>query len=670
MAGCIGQALYWSVFLALPLPAARGADPSSPEPAKTAAKTTTFSPEIEQKLAKFFELAGAAKRKVLAERMQGIIADIQKITGLDAEGAKALQAPAEAAIDQCLDIWTKSYAYYLRKEWAELIPSVIDLMILAPSNYLGAIRVTNEAPEDEPAWQEGLQRALNSEQAALWAKSIAARREARLAEIDALYDHFKGTMDAYFQAMMRQKTSTIEQCLDLPKTVADQLEDLAKRHAAGATKRARELNVKSLLALDDDAFRDSMKSQKVSIGLPPQEQAEEDRAWDADVATMVSEEDLRRAQQRDTSRWDRRLRAFAAVLVSEMDQRIALTAQQRKELEPLAASLVETAQVAPRDPGPRSNNISWNIPRVAVKADAGKLGAILDAQQMARWQQACKDYPKGRGIHAIANGDDGAHVARLTAEALLSPEEVEDHLSDCFQVNGASVRRDFSAEMALKVEDGVRVAGLPPDAARRLGTVAKATADECFEAWKVNAEPTIRDRIPENSDESELRAQLNRLGSFTVSFRVAAPDTLERWQRALDAELTPEQRLGWQRELDERESYRKEAIAQYLLSLLDVIVKLDREQWTKLQPRVVQMIAEYEPDLSAFFGNIEGSGFSSWYMMFYALAPMTTFSENDLQPILKKEQIDAWMKSSSYSNGCMNWSSVQMRHDRRVKQQK
>ena len=93
---------------------------------KTEAKKIPYSPEVEAKFAEFLKKVKEAKGKVWTARMKKEIEEIAKVTGLNAEGAAALETAAKAPIASALNGWIEKLEALFRKEMpraaAQLLP--------------------------------------------------------------------------------------------------------------------------------------------------------------------------------------------------------------------------------------------------------------------------------------------------------------------------------------------------------------------------------------------------------------------------------------------------------------------------------------------------------------------------------------------------------------------
>ena len=129
--------------------------------AKDATKAKiSFPPEGEAKFAEFVKKVAEAKRNLWDLRMKKEIAAVAKVTGLDADGMKALEAPAQQAAELCIDGWSAKFDEYFRKAFSrqpEQIVEMLEQTMPHAENYANANYNLGEHPQptEHAAWTEG-----------------------------------------------------------------------------------------------------------------------------------------------------------------------------------------------------------------------------------------------------------------------------------------------------------------------------------------------------------------------------------------------------------------------------------------------------------------------------------------------------------------------------------
>ncbi len=405
------SALIFVVFLILLSPAPRAEEvvPTGDNP--TAVQQIEFPSDIEAKLAKFFEILGAAKRQRIANEMRANFENVQKATGLDANRAKALQQSADQAVDHFMDSWQAAYFNKFRKCFPKMISEDIDRLIAGGACRWIPEQFENDRPEEEPAWTEGLRQTLSVKQMDVWLKTVNERHAAKVAMARALVDRHLESQNVEFRETLLKRSHAIQTILALPEAAAAPLDKLAKRTAEESTKRWGNTTVRWMVELSETSFRELLKGDNSGTyyAVLPEDRETQDRAWNDGLAKMLSAADLQLWHERSAELRAAHLQIYAAILVAELDQELAFTAGQREQLEPLALRLVQRAQISVRDSeiDPHFVALWWTARDVAKRATDGELGAILNADQVARWRRICnRPGPSSDLAQTSADGEE------------------------------------------------------------------------------------------------------------------------------------------------------------------------------------------------------------------------------------------------------------------------
>ncbi len=663
-----GLAIVLGLSTALPAAKSETLEPNEP-----AARKIEFSPDIEQKLARFFEEAITAKRAELAKRLTADIADVQEVTGLDAEKAKALQGPANAALDHFMADWSVNYPRCFRKNLEAQISSIIDRLLQNPASNIEAAGFVENVLEDEAAWKEGLQRILAPAQAAIWNKTAEERLQAKLSAINAALDGPSQSALGIYEHMTHSLGEHLKAALELPPAMADQLDILAKSTAQDCLKRTREVNVKSLLALDEDDRRMALRRGGMDFRLRTEDREAMERIWNTGLAKTLSPEDLKRWRDFNADRRARHMQVYTGILISEMDRRVALTAQQRQLLEPLAFRLLERAPLL-GNPDIFSSDQYRRVIEAATIANRAELDAILDPAQVDRWEHCRQEESvKMNSVDDEAQSTPDRRAADLN-EPPPAPEEVENRLAEIFEKKEKPTREAAVAELTLRAEDAARCAMLPQETVRRLQTGAKAAVEIALASWKDDLEENIRGVVggglpgDVNANIKRLSAESRVADNPTFNYFAKSSSIIWRWDHVVDTTLTPAQRALWQKELDARARYRDEAISRCVLALFEMTVMLTSDQRARLEPLVTEVIKEYGDDFSASIPVVAtGTSRSAWYLSSYKLMPIAALSENDRQAILTEAENEIWTKSAESVRCNRLWPNLQHQHEKSLK---
>ncbi len=664
------QMMFLAAILA-GLPAGvRGAGSTEADKDHPAAKKSNLTKEEAAKLAKFIDKVGVERRKKFVESLKARIVDLQKVTGLEEDGAKILEGTVDAAADQLMASWREKFPDRFREISEQQYQMSVDLLFAQLETYAGSAAFVQLDPDEAPAWTAALQKVFNPGQAAAWTRTVAERRETKLGEINDSLSREVDAARAMRLDILLKKTAQIKAALALPKGVGDQLDDLAGRQIDDVMRRLREKSAKTLMALEEEQLHSILKNGGgLNFALSSDEQAEQERAWNAGLAAALPAEDLKRWKDLVAARRDKHIRAYTGVLVSEMDRQVAFTAKQREQIEPLAARLIaDEPHLAVKETDP-SNFIYGNPSRgfydAAAKADDRDLSAILDAHQLVQWRRVCEAY---RNTYTIAfNNNSNGRGSGSTEDALSTPEDLENKLSDYLQDMEERSRQTIFEEMMLKLDDVSRSANLSPEKIQFLQMAAIGSAEAIFENWKASIEQNIRSNISNNVRVGNLEARLRNIGTY--SWGGNAGEDPPRWKRAVETELTAAEREAWKSEIEARGRYQDEAASRYVIARFDGAVDLSVDQWGKLEPIVGGIMKDYHDDIARMFPTASGQR-PPWYLQYYGLLPFASLSDKDLEGLLTKEQIEAWMSSMDHTNCASMWQNLKRQHDQRVKQKK
>jgi hypothetical protein len=133
------------------------------------------------------------------------------------------------------------------------------------------------------------------------------------------------------------------------------------------------------------------------------------------------------------------------------------------------------------------------------------------------------------------------------------------------------------------------------------------------------------------------------------------------WKKAVEMELSAEERAKWQKELDARKRFQEKTIVVCVLSELDRMVSLRREQWEKLEAAIGGIIAEYKDEIPRYFSFGENG---AWYLQTYTrLMPLAGVPEAEMKATLGKAKWDRWSSSHEFANANSYWNNIKQMHD-------
>jgi len=653
---------------------------AAPQAAKASAaptpKAPKYAPDVEAKLAEFEAKVADIDRKSLWVYMRKKIDEVAEATGLDETGRKALGTAAVEAVEQSLKSSGVRMDDLLRSEMPEgqNLASMLAQMDAEAGEEAKFFQLyVGDWPVDHPAWVEGLKNTLAPAQMAAWQAAEAKRNGEVEQEIGKYLQGLTGFAKQQAQAPLKVKVSRLQADLDPPKDLVDKLKALADSVAAIHGERMRALAEKGLLDMDDDQRHDVIAQQNSYyewVDIEALVRGRDDPDWDQGIAKLLPADDLKRAETMRQNRLDMRATAVGKLLVGLLDQKIALTGDQRQKLEPIVKHLVlnDPAMLEDRDPNNFYSYTPGTFFAVAAAAPDDEIQPILDPIQWKHWKDlsALKDADNtmNQVMPLALPAADGTPNPEPAAE----PDEVERAVSKFLSEKSGAEREKVVGERVLKAEDIARTVQLAPDVAERLETAARGDAEVVMLAWNDAAEQMVRsglsDASPDTVKQRLASIQPYQFLNLRQQMNINGPRTDSIWDKTVKSALSPDQMKAWQQQTDARSAYMNDAIAGYVVSQFDQGIGLAPEKWQKLEPMVAKIIKDYGVELGNFFAN-NGSG--GWYLQNnYSLLPIAGISDDDLKTILSGAQFDLWKSSDSCGTATSYWSNIRQLHDQKA----
>lgn len=630
-------------------------------------------PEVLAQVTAVVKKAVAQKRQQFDAIMRNEIEATVKDTGLNADGAKALEAAAKAAKDAAADDFTARCLQRFREAYSKdtastlqwlAKPNAADL-IVNDNSVLGGM-IAYVRPLDQPAWKDGLARTLSPEQVATREKARTERRKAFDKALADVLDQQVKKFRAQMELSVLAESSEIIAALELPKERADAMTALATRATDASLEVWRKGAEKSLAGKSDSQRTQALKNKNFYYPTNEKDAPEKQAVWTEGLAKLLTEEERTRLQTVRDSRKTRRAHALGQIVLTTVDEKLALTASQRQRLEPI----LEKAASSKPDFFPIESNGSYyslppaNIYKAAAAAPREEVQPILDEAQWKHWQTITHN-----GYDGDANDGDEDESPRPSPSpavqeiSISEPEDMERIVSDHLQTLAAAHYKEVETVMLLRAEDAARVASLDAPHAARLQSAARGSAEAALAAWIPNTEQNTRAQV-QNATPEDIRQKLG--GGTRYYYERKDPSLDKVWKTAIDTELTPAQQTAWNGERDARSLYNAAAVTGFLLSEFDRRFSLSPTQWEKLTPTVVKALQDYQPDIQGMFsyGNNR-----PWFLMsYYMFMPLHAVPENDLKALLSRTQWDQWTASREYSYTHMYWENIQGNHASRTGQ--
>jgi len=633
-----------------------------------APKKAALSAEAESKFKEFIDKAKTEEIKAWDDRIKKKIDEVATVTGLGEDGKKALEPAARQAVTAWTDEWSAKLEETIRKELTQN-PELAALRLAQMARFVSISQmdwnwpVETVPPFEQDVWTKALQQTLTPEQLATWTKAEADRKDAITKEIDGPLKQGTERIREQQMSSISSEYKEIELALDLPQDRADKLEALAKSVVDQTTEMWRKRIERSVFAMDDEQ-RHQFVAGRIFFGPTEKEAPDKQAAWKDGVAALLTPEDTKRLEASREERKIKRAHVLGEVMVMLLDDKIAFTANQRQQLQPLAFRLVK--DVPEFYPASGMGTYFSFGPAVfyeaAAKAGDGELHSILDEKQRKHWRQLSE---KGNENKRDDEEDesDPPEDKKTKPTVYTEPEDVEKCISLFLYDKTQIEQKRVLAANVIKAEDVVRTAGLGPDAAARLLIAARGATEEYLTSWKWTIDQQIRSQLQEATPQN-VQQRLNGMEDYFFQRNMDMSNRQGAWDKTVQATLSPAQVELWRKETDARKAYRDQVIAELILAEFDRKNQLSEDQWKKMAPLIATSIHDFSQDIGrifAFSNNVP------WYLeSSYMLMPLAGVPDADLKAILTPDQWDRWTKSNEYSNATNMWQNVQQFHKQRI----
>jgi hypothetical protein len=638
----------------------------------SAAQAPPISPATQAKLDEAIKKIGDATRKLLAGNMETEIGKVVETTGLDAKGKAALENASAQAVDQCLQKSVITFGDELREQFRQVPAAQLGMVFgqidANADTFAKAMQMqSGNWPADQPAWSAALKQTLTAQQAAVWEAAEAKRKQALEQETGDFLKNVARFATEQERHGMNEKVERIEAVLVLPKDRRDQLNAAAQsmldQYGRDTSARAE----KALLAMGDDQRKETLSQRQQ--GFYNWLQPADEKAWDQGLAKLLTPEEAHRLETAGDDRKTRRADAMGELLLTLLDDKIAFTAAQRQQLEPILQGVAKAVPELTQDQDPDSYfsySLSTFYGAIAAAPD-DRIKAILDPVQWRHWEglSKLKEVPDPNIYVQVALQLPATEDATKPGPP-PEPEDVERAVSDFLVAKSRAERETVLGEAILKAEDIARVVHLTGDAAERLQTAARGSADAFMTGWNGNAEMMVRSVIGDASPET-IKQRLDSIPSYQFQQQMfsfeSGPRQHSVWDDTVKAVLTPDQEKAWKQETDARGAYRQKAIAALVVAAFDQSTGLTPDQWAKLEPLVVKFLADYSDEIGNYFRFSQ-----AWFLQSYSVfIPIAGIPEKDLKSILTTDQWDHWNGSNECSSANEYWSNLDQNRRQRVK---
>jgi hypothetical protein len=482
-------------------------------------------------------------------------------------------------------------------------------------------------------------------------------------KVKAALDAYEPSVDAQNGEFLLMRMAEIEAVLELPAERLAAVQAVEEKTLEEGRKAWRRRAEKSL---GDPSLPNEQLLPGMSVEADPETDMQP--AWKEGLAKVLTPEESKRLADRHTERKARRTRNLAELFLLLLDEKLALSTQQRARMLPIAEKLVGKVQ----EMLPAEVEQDEDLFNPAILLSAGKdapekeVRAILVDAQWARWQKACvpptNQEAQGLGVipGLLPPPPDSAPVPNSAAPA--PGESVDQVLSNFMATQAGHQRQRLLAPLLLQIEEAARVADLSPQVCARLQIAARGAAEKSLQKWAPQFQQYIRNNLQEVTAENISQA-LARLGNPVV-FQApngGAPKP-GIFEKALHAELTPAQLAAWQKEIDARREFRTQTIIRSMLTGFDRIVPLRTEQFAKLSSMLTVLLADYREEMDPAGSPEQGP----WYLQSEARsAPLAGLAPAEMEALLGKGRWERWTKSEEYNDAKSCWNNLKENHQNR-----
>lgn len=606
--------------------------------------------ETEEKaLRTFIEKLTEAKRRLYLEEMKELAGSVGTETGLDARAVEALQEGIEPAVDAAMQGWAdKAYAWLA--PFVGRSGNAVRDMARWPVEQIARSPGVKDvrAPDEQPLWLDFLRARLSPAQWQVWQDKLA--REARELEQRAT-EHVQFTAEnqrPMLELEMALAKADVIHLLALAPERKERVEELARQTVDATLGAWQEAALKALREMDRER-REAVITHGGGIAIEEEFRPTEQAVWKEGIAALLSADEQDRMQAALEARLIRRKQAASLAVLQLIDERAALSADQRARLLPLLDEVATKLTELMR----RYYNLDPSLVGLQLsQCDLKAVRAVLDPAQQ-------------RGLDRLlrpANQDHGDEDALAEADKLPPPateEDLERLLSENLLRRYDDARTERLADMESHLEDLRRHARLTPDQQQTLELAMHGAVQDSLALFRQQVSSWLRQSIS-GATGALVRQRLIQLGTAGFGNEVPPKDT-DFWLATLERVLGPVQREAWLQAQAEREQELRRAQVLLVVSELEHQLALSAEQVAFFEPKIADLIAQYADDLDDYRGA------RRWHLHAYSmLTPVAGIPEAELKKHLTPAQLELWMEKAE-NQVRHYWEGVKRNHDNRLR---
>lgn len=595
--------------------------------------------QVEKKISDYLERWVRESRGPMNEDLKAKIELMKKKLELSDAQTTALNKAADSLLDQLSNAEKKRATDML----VSLPPAARETIMGRNYFYIRFDRPRGVAWDK--AWDKAAAGVLPAEQTAQWSKTDKEERSKAESDVADMIKPSEQQAEQQMEIALGAEIDGMVMALNLNKERQKALEQLSKEAIQESLKQARKgwlQQARNYSVTERKRIRGN-----VYFGVNEDLQAIKLPIWTEGIKKLLTEEERTRMATENKQREQRTSLAVSRVCLAEMDKILALSQEQRKQMEPLLVELMKPLLDQRRQQ-------YWSYNATQLFQNAGKLKeemarAILDDVQWKHWKELIvSNSSSSRNSMPNMNG--------TFPEAPDMEAAISQHLYKMF----VAERSRTLAAMMPQVEEASRLLSLPEPAVAKLTTAAKGAVETSLEYWRQFTENFVRQSVQTATPENLLQT-LAGTARANFSHTETKPQNTELWKTALQSTLNNIQLKKLQHVADERHDYRLKAMAAMCTSELDRRRKLSADQCARVETAVQQVLAEYLPDIERYMS-------AQWFLQYYyALVPLAGVAEKDMQAILTPEQ---WKlcKERDLPDAMQYWEGIKNNHEQRKKQ--
>lgn len=645
-------------------------------------KESTLPPKLDKAIVDFTEKIGPARKEAAAKSLNEFIDEIAKSMKLDKSTVEALQKAVDPSVEASMKSWNEKAADVMRAKYtapfgagAKVNSVLVDNMVKSlemagdkPSVGLrNFLKVEGGDPRSTEPWKKTVANVLSEKQIQEMGLDEDAKRAKILKDFEAILDTRSEAQVRWFSREITAAHSDITSSVDLGEEREKKFDEAMKKAIDDATEQWKKAAVNNLLSITPAQQERMLEQGYVNGTLQEKDFPHRSKIWKSALDELLTEEERESWSSASNQRDLKAVRVGQMAMVSALDGMVALSSEQRKELEPLFTKVVKSSMLDEinRPDGGLSLHIS-SVISYAERIDQKKLSAVLTDWQEKMWKARVSTYrnrSKKPEVKTTPKLKDGELIPPRPPNE--DREIINLAIAEQIYIRAERQRSLIYGRLATTIEDARRAGGLSDEQTRLLRIAAKGACEHELVRWTESCDSWIR-RSVRNAEPDAIHARLNALGSASFGISPKAEET-PLWSAAKKEILTEKQESAITKEVNARLAYRWETVAASCVHRLDCNARMTGEQAEKLEKMVADSMAKYAPDLDKTFGA--WSRDSPWYLnSYYNLVGLNAVPEKDLKELLNEDQFKAW-ETSLQNQGGNYWSRVKESHTRRMKEE-